>query len=80
MCVCVCVCVCVYDQWIGKEVKGITKTGVARMTKVSYPRLTSENWIFFFYGNGEHALKFRYIYEVIFFDWPNMRRQREATV
>ena len=74
----VCVCVCVCDQWIGKEVKRVTNTGVAGMTKVSYPRLPQKTGIFFM----EILLKFRYIYEVIIFflDWPNMRRQREATV
>ena len=45
-----CVCVCVCDQWIGKEVKRVTNTGVAGMTKVSYPRLPQKTGIFF-YGN-----------------------------
>ena len=60
---------------------GVTNTGVAGMTKVSYPRLTSENWNIFLWKWRTHIEIQIYLKVIIFFlDWPNMRRQREATV
>ena len=69
VCVCVCVCVCVWDQWIGKEVNGVTNTGVAGMTKVSYPRLTSENWNIFLWKWRTHIEIQIYLKVIIFFFW-----------